>query len=191
MPDPIENKVRFNLKNVHYAVLTITSGTVSYGTPKAVPGAVALDLSPQGELTKEYADGIVYYQTAANNGYEGDLEMERFPDEMRQDIWGDTLGGTSKVLTEKANVEPASFALLFQIDGDQNNDFFVLYSCTGTRPHVSSRTNEATKQPQHETSTISAVPRPDYLVMARTTKDTPAATKTGWFSSVFVEGSGT
>ena len=186
-----ENKVRFNLKNVHYAVLTETesggSVTYSYATPVKVPGAVALDLSPQGEMTKEYADGIVYYQTASNNGYEGDLEMERFPDAMRQDIWGMTLGSTSKVLTEKANVEPKSFALLFQIDGDQDEDYYVLYCCLGTRPHVASRTNEATKTPQHETSTISAAPRGDYLVMARTTVNTPSATKTGWFSSVFEE----
>lgn len=187
-----ENKVRFNLKNVHYAVLTETVAagvtTYSYATPVPVPGAVSMDLAPQGEITKDYADGIVYYQSASNNGYEGDLEMERFPDGMRQDVWGDTLGATSKVLTEKANAVAAPFALLFQIDGDQGDDYYLMYNCTGTRPHVASRTNEATRTPQHETSTVSAVPRADHLVMARTTKDTPASIKSAWFSSVFVEG---
>ena len=68
-----ENKVRFNLKNVHYAVLTetvSTSGTVSYSwaTPVHVAGAVSLDLSPEGDTSPFYADGIVFYQTIANQG---------------------------------------------------------------------------------------------------------------------------
>ena len=41
------NKVKFGLKNVHYAVLDETDGAASYGTPVAVPGAVNLNLSQQ------------------------------------------------------------------------------------------------------------------------------------------------
>ena len=32
-----QNKVHFGLKNVHYALITYTSGVPSWGTPKAVP----------------------------------------------------------------------------------------------------------------------------------------------------------
>lgn len=189
----MENKVRFNLKNVHYAKLTATDGTngttYTFGTPVKVPGAVSLDLKAQGELKKEYADGIVYWKSYSNNGYEGDLEMERFPDAMLADIWGHTLGSTSKVLTEKANGEPASFALLFQIDGDEDADYYVMYNCMGSRPGISSKTNEGNKAPQHQTSTISCTPmEDDYSVFARTTHETPVATKNGWFSAVFREG---
>ena len=91
-----ENKVQFNLKNVHYALLTetITEGTVGYSwaVPVRVPGAVNLSLEAQGEITPFYADGIVYYQTVANNGYSGDLEMARFIDQMMKDVWGWTEG---------------------------------------------------------------------------------------------------
>ena len=187
----MENKVQFNLKNVHYSVLTKTqtsSGTTyTFGTPVKVPGAVNLSLSQQGSIQKFYADGIVYYQAAQNNGYEGDLEMARFIDQMRQDIWGDTLGSTSKVLTENANATPKDFALLFQIDGDEDNDLYVLYNCVGTRPAISSKTNEDSKVPVTQTSTISATPLEDGRVMARTTSETPTATKNAWFSSVFQE----
>lgn len=187
----MENKVQFNLKNVHYSVLTRTqtsSGTTyAFATPVKVPGAVNLNLSQQGSIQKFYADGIVYYKAAQNNGYEGDLEMARFIDQMRKDIWGDTLGSTSKVLTENANVEPKEFALLFQIDGDVDNDLFVLYNCVGTRPAISSKTNEDSKPPVTQTSTISATPLEDGRVMARTTSETPAATKAAWFTSVFQE----
>ena len=187
-----ENKVQFNLKNVHYAVLTesTTGGvtTYSWGTPVAVPGAVNLNLEQQGEITKFYADGIVYYQSPVNNGYEGDLEMARIIDKMLQDVWGMTLGTTSKVLTENANTEAKAFALLFQIDGDADEDCYVLYNCTGTRPAIAAKTKEDTKEPQTQSSTISAAPLGNGNVMARTTSETPEATKNGWFSQVFVEG---
>lgn len=187
-----ENKVQFNLKNVHYAVETetINDGVASYayGTPVAAPGAVTLTLAPEGETTKFYADGIVYYNAVANQGYSGDLEMARFPEQMLQDVWGMTEGTTSKVLTENANVEPKRFALLYQIDGDANDAFYVLYHCTGARPGVGSTTNTNSKTPQTQTSTISADPRADGLVKAHTTGDTPVATKNAWFTKVFVEG---
>ena len=187
-----ENKVQFNLKNVYYSVLTETASssgiTYAWATPVKVAGAVNLSLEAQGDVTPFYADGITYYQTVANNGYSGDLEMARFSDAMLKDIWGFSEGTTSKVLTENANTEPKAFALLFQIDGDQGNQYYVLYNCTGTRPAISSTTNTETKEPQTQTTTISAVPLEDGTVFARTTADTPANVKSAWFSAVYREG---
>lgn len=179
-----ENKVQFNIKNVHYAVQTVTDGAVTYATPVHVPGAVSLSLDAAGEITPFYADGIVYYKSAANNGYEGDLEMARFPDKMLQDIWKQVLD-TSKVLMEMSNVEYANFALLFQIDGDVDGEYYLLYNCSGTRPGIVANTNTDTKEPQTQTSTISATPLSDNRVMARTTSETPDETKQGWFESVY------
>ena len=184
MPDPIENKVRFGLKNVHYAIMA-ADGT--YGSPVAVPGAVNLDMSPSGDTNRFYADNIAYYVSVSNQGYEGSLELAKIPDQMLEDVWGYTLGTTSKVLTESAFTEAKTFALMFQIDGDQNNDCFVIYACTGARPNIGSQTIEASKEPVTQTIDLTAAPRTDGKVFAKTTKDTPAATITGWFSSVFVE----
>ena len=78
-----ENKVQFNLKNVHYAVLESDNGQPQWLDPVKVPGAVNLNLAAQGEVTPFYADGIVYYQSSVNNGYSGDLEMARFPEKMQ------------------------------------------------------------------------------------------------------------
>lgn len=179
-----ENKVQFNLKNAHYALKTSTG----YATPVAVPGSVSINLSAVGEITPFYADGVVFYNASANNGYEGDWEVARFPDEMLKDIWGYTLGTTSKVLTENANVETKEFALLFQIDGDADSELYVLYNCTAGRPDIASETNNEAKTPHTRTSAIKAVPGSDGHVFARTTYETPTATKTGWFNNVFVEG---
>lgn len=184
----MENKVQFGLKNVYYAKITETNGTITYGTPVAIPGGVNLNLSAAGEITRFYADNIVYWMTQSNQGYEGDVEVARIPDAMFKDIFGLTEGGTSKVLTENANVELAHFALLFQIDGDKQEDLHALYNCVPTRPAIASGTIQATKEPVTASFAISAIPRPeDGKIRARTTDTTPTATKSGWFSSVFVE----
>ena len=179
--------VQFNLKNVHYSVLNVSDGEVSFGTPVAVPGAVNLTLDQEGGLTPFYADGIVYYKGVANNGYSGELEVALVPVQMLKDIWGMTLGSTSKVLTENANVEPKNFALLFQIDNDVGENYYVLYNCSATRPGIGSETNTETKTPKTQTMQIAATPLANGNVKANTTADTPTATKTGWFTTVFQE----
>ena len=131
-----ENKVQFNIKNVHYAVMTADGDTPTWENPVPVPGAVNLSLEASGEITPFYADGVVYYKSSSNNGYEGDLEMARFIDKMLQDVWGYVLNATDKTIIENVGVEPKSFALLFQIHGDADNDLYCMYNCTGTRPGI-------------------------------------------------------
>lgn len=184
-----ENKVQFNLKNVHYAILTESLNTsgdpvFTYGTPVHVPGAVSLSLDAEGEVTPFYADGIVYYNAISNNGYTGDLEMARFPDQMLQDIWGFDLDA-SNVLTEMADTEPKSFALMYQIDGDQEENLFVLYKCSATRPGVGSSTLEETKEPVTQTCEISATPRSDMKILGKTTATASTATRAAWFNAVY------
>lgn len=179
------DKVQFNLKNVHYAVQTASGDTPAWDTPVKVPGAVSLTLDQQGELSKFYADGIVYWQSSSNNGYEGDLEIALFPDQMLMDIWGYTKTETDNVLIENATVEPKPFALLFEIDGDANGRRYCMYNCSGTRPGISSKTNEASKTPQTQKSTISAVPLENGDVLARTTDETTSEVKLNWFKKVY------
>lgn len=181
MPDA-ENKVQFGLEKVHYAVMT--DGV--YGKPVPVPGAVNLSLDPVGELEKFYADNCVYYVTNTNNGYDGDLEVSKFPLQMLQDIWGYVLSQTDKVLTEMADAPSVTFALLFQIRGDVTRSNYALYACTGTRPGIEGKTMEEGKNtPTTQKSTISAVPLEDGKVMARTTKDTPKEIVDSWFTEVY------
>lgn len=109
------DRVKFNIHNVHYAVAKNGGG---WDAPVAIPGAVSFSLEPQGDVSPFYADGMVYYNAVANNGYSGDLEMAMFPKDFLTAVFGMTEGTTSKVLTENSKTEPKSFALLFEEDGD-------------------------------------------------------------------------
>jgi phi13 family phage major tail protein len=181
-----KNKVKFNVKNVHYALLTETEeGTITYGAPVAIPGARSLSMDAQGDLTKWYADGMVYYTTAANNGYDGSLEVAMFPESFRTDVLGETLD-EKKVLVENANVEPKRFALLFEFDGDQKGIRHVMYNCVATRPAVSGNTVEESKEPETETANITASPLSDGRVKAKTSDSTDEATYSNWYKNVYV-----
>lgn len=189
MSDAEKNKVQFNLKNVHYAVMGGTADAPTWEPPVHVPGAVTLTLDPQGDTTPFYADGMIYYNSIANNGYSGDLEIARFPDQMLTDIWGQQIDAEDGVLTENANVEPKNFALLYQIDGDKNEDFYCLFNCSGTRPGIGSTTNTASKDVQTRSSSITASPLEDGRVMARTTEKTTEEIKKAWFAKVYEKAS--
>lgn len=177
------NKIKYGLKNVYYAKITEgTGGTITYGTPVRIPGAVSMSLDAQGEISKFYADNIVYYQTASNNGYEGDLEIALVPESFRTDILGEVKDATTGIIAEYSNVQPSSFALLFQFEGDVNEIKHVLYNCTATRPGVEGNTKEENVEPQTSTLTISAAPRStDSLVKASCEEGSAYA---NWFTAV-------
>lgn len=188
-----ENKVRFGLKNVFYAVLTESSdgSANTYATPVAVPGAVSLTLDSNGTDGTFYADNVAYYKTFANNGYTGELEMARINDAMLQDVWGMTLDETSKVLYEATGIQPKPFALLFQIEGDQDEELNVFYRVVPTsKPSVGSQTVAEEVEPVTQTFEFEALPlvtgpaAQNGLIKARTTDATPTATKTAWFTAV-------
>lgn len=150
------NKIKYGIKNVKYAVATIASnGSATYGTVKDLPGAVSLSLAAQGETSPFYADNIVYYTSVANNGYEGDLELARVPEGFLKDVLGNLVGGNSLVY-EDVNAAPVHFALLFQFEGDATARRHVMYNCVASRPDVASQTKNESIEPQTETMSITA-----------------------------------
>lgn len=183
------NKVKYNLKNVHYAKLTIgEDGAPSFASPVHIPGAVSLSMSPEGETTPFYADGVVYYQSVSNNGYTGDLEMALIPDEFRTEILGDTVDATDKVVLENALANPSPFALLFEFDGDRKAIKHVLFNCTATRPNVEGSTTTESKEPSTETMTLAATPLPNGNVKAKTGNETPENVYNDWYKNVWQPG---
>ena len=181
-----KNKVKFNICNVHYALITVDEdGDITFGTPVAMPGAVSLSLEPNGEPSNFYADGYAYYTISNNMGYEGDLELAMVPESFRTDVLKESLDDNS-VLVESANVETANFALLFEFDGDVKKIRHVLYNCSAARPNIESATNEEEIEVQTETLAITAAPLANGYVKARTGDSTTDTVYTGWYTSVYM-----
>ena len=180
------NKVKFNLKNTHYALLSVSEeGEVSYSTPVPMPGAVSISLDANGEPENFYADGVAYYVINNNMGYDGDLELAMIPESFRTDVLKEKLDDKG-VLIENSDVELASFALLFEFDGDQKHIRHVLYNCSASRPGIEGKTNEDSKEVQTETLAIKAAPLANGMVKAKTGNTTDATAYNDWYKAVYM-----
>lgn len=181
-----KNKVKYNLKNTHYAMLSIAEdGSVSYGTPTAMPGSVSISLDANGEPENFYADGEAYYVINNNMGYNGDLELAMIPESFRTDVLKEQLDDKG-VLIENAQVELAAFALLFEFDGDQRHIRHVLYNCSASRPGIEGKTNEESREVQTEKLTIKAAPLANGMVKAKTGDTTDATVYNDWYKAVYM-----
>lgn len=181
-----KNKVKYNLKNTHYALITVNpDGEISYGTPVAMPGAVSISLDANGEPENFYADGIAYYIINNNMGYDGDLELAIIPESFRVDVLSEELDSNG-VLIENSAVELSSFALLFEFDGDQKHIRHALYNCSASRPGIEGKTNEESREVQTETLTIKATPLSNGMVKAKTGDTTAKTTYDNWYKTVYI-----
>lgn len=153
------NKVRFGLKNVYYALIDTETG--EYKAPVRLPGAVSLTIDAEGDTSTFYADDIAYYVTSSNAGYSGSIELAALSDQALIDLLGQEKDDNG-FLYERADANPASFALLYEIDGDPDKNRGVLYNVKLTRPSTEANTKEDSTDPQ----TVSA----DFNAIAKTFK---------------------
>lgn len=154
------NKVKYGLKNVHYAVITDTAGVITFGTPVRIPGAVNLVLNPKGDKTEFYADDMAYFVTTANQGYEGSLELALIPDAFRKDVLGDK-EDANKALFEDAAAIPKNIALMYEFEGDAKATRHVNYNVSVARPSIQSKTKTSSIEPVTDTINITASPASD------------------------------
>lgn len=183
-------KIRYGISNVHVALLTEASdGTITYGTPFAVKGAVSLNIDPEGGDSEPfYADNIIWYRSpATNEGYSGDLELAVTPEAFLKQILGQIEDSSDEgILYEYANTKAQRFALMFQAEGDAYNTRYCFYDCMAGRPSRDNSTKEDTIDPATDTIAITMSPRTsDLLVKAQISQETAdATTYANWFSSV-------
>ena len=155
------NKVQFGLCDVHYSKITVQNdGTFSYGTVKAIPGAVSLSMDASGDQADFAADNNArYFSDYANNGYTGTLEMAKLTDDFRKDILGQIID-TNGAILESGDDKLSGFALGFRIDGDESNTKFWYYNVMASRPSQASSTTDTSRTPQTTTLNLTAMRRP-------------------------------
>lgn len=182
-----KNKVRFGLKNVHWAKITGfgEDGIPTYDTPKRIPGAVSLSLDAEGETEPFYADNIAYYLVNNNSGYTGDLEIALIPTDFETEILSETLDDNG-VLVETNTAEVQQFALMFEFDGDKKAVRHVMHCCSVSRPGTEGSTNEDKKTIATEKLSITSTALSNGLVKAKTCETTSKATYDAWYESVYI-----
>ena len=184
-----ENKVKFGLKRVAFAIATIAEdGSATYGDVITFPGARSLSMEPQGAGEPWYADDGAYYYNSAPTSRQGDLEMARIIDAFKMQVLG-YIKDAKGLLLENMNPEEVHFALLFETMNDKRRCRYVMYNCMATAPTVGSATNEGSKEPQTESSTISSMgiwveSFGKWFDHAETTPETDATSFANWFSAV-------
>lgn len=184
-----ENKVKFGLKRVAFAIATIAAdGSATYDTPITFPGARALSMEPQGTGEPWYSDDGVYYYNTAPSSRQGDLEMARMIDSFKEHVL-QYVRDTNGLLLEDMNPETVHFALLFETMNDRRPRRYVMYNCVATAPAVGSNTNEGSKEPQTETTSINSMgiyvaSHDKWFDHAETTPRTDPEAYANWFNAV-------
>ena len=182
----MSNKIKYGLKNVHYAVITEAGGVVTYATPVAIPGAVNITLSPAGEKVEFYADDLLYFGTNTNQGYEGTLEIALIPDSFRKDVMMEEEDANGAYI-ENSSATPKNFALLFEFNGDVKATRHVLYNVNAARPDVAGSTKTKNIEPQTETLNIVASPATDTYYVKASLPYSADASYTGFFTAVYLK----
>lgn len=190
------NKVKYGLKNVHYALVTETVATdgtgaitTSYGEMKALAGAVSLSLSSTASKSVFRADNEDYYVSYGEGGYEGDLEVARVNEDFLKDVLG-YVEDNDKILVESSSAFKTVnyFAMCFEFDGDQRATKHCLYKCSAARPNIASQTTGegGSTDPQTETLALTAVPRADAdkYIHLQTQETTSTAVTEAWYTAV-------
>lgn len=184
-------RIRFGLKNLHYAVATPgTGGALTYATPEAVPGAKSISLAPAGTAIDEPADDVVWFHKDTNDGYTGTIEFE---DTAAGDAFLATVLGmttdSKDVVFEAASDEYKEFALLgqFTLEGgedDETGKRFCFFRCVASRPNTDGQTKEVSGLTiATNTVNITAMARiSDDMVKA--TCDSNSTAYLSWFTAV-------
>lgn len=190
------NKVKYGLKNVHYALVTETVATdgtgaitSSYGSLKALAGAVSLSMSSSASRSVFRADNEDYFVSYGQGGYEGTLEVARVNEDFLKDVLA-LKEDTDKILVEDSDAFKTVnyFALVFEFDGDQRETKHCLYKCSASRPDIASQTTGegGSTDPQTESLSITAVPRADAdkYIHIQTQESTSTAVSAAWYTAV-------
>ena len=185
----MSEKITYGIRNGHYAQVTHDAdGNPIFGVVKRWEGWTEMSLPPVGDPVKIYADDVVYFKKAVNDGYEGNVNAHQVPDDFKINHLGEYVDPNG-VFVEKSVSDAKEFALLgeFQTDGaESGKKRFALYNCSAGRADFASSTKTQSIEPNSFSVPITASPTiADEIVKATIRKADNEAIFNSWFDSVY------
>ncbi len=150
------NKVRFGLSKCYYAIWDASTST--YGTPVAVPYAQSLSIDRNKSSSDVYADNKLIYHIGSLNSATINVQFSVIADTVKQALLGHKSAVTTANNVEVTNGTPIYFALLFQIEGDDENRRKIYYRCTASLGNESYETTGDSVNAVGESLEITAYP---------------------------------
>lgn len=124
------NKVVFGVSNLHVGLYNVsTTGTVTLGTPFAVPGTVNISIEPDSEENKFYADNVAYWTSYSDNGLTGEIENAFFPDDFKTTFMNYVALSNGGIAQIKGQQNKPVY-IEFQAEGDQHARRGIFYNVT-------------------------------------------------------------
>lgn len=185
--------VRYGLKNVHVAEYDTTTKT--YGDWIAIPGAVSLSIDVSADQNDFYADNVVYATISPTIKESGSIEFAALTEEIATKVFGYVKDATSGLTYESTKANNKTFALGYEISGNESEQRGVRYNVSFTPPSQSANTMADSTDPDTVTLDLTAIGR-DFTIGDETvnvlkahvdsSEDSTAYTK--FFDSVVVPG---
>lgn len=180
-----KNIVNWGLAVSAWGKITVNEqGKDEYGPPTLFRGTRQINFTPDGQQTKVYADRTVVFVGNQNSGYTGTMEVTNLDDDFAMYALGETK--TDKgIIVENQNGKGGRFYLLWEWEQDQKNTRHAMYNVTANRPDVAATTagDGGSKTAQNRTLNLTAIPRADGIIKARSGKDTDQTVYNNWFTT--------
>lgn len=182
------NKVNWGLALSAWGKITVDAdGNDVYGAPIMFLGDRQVNFTPAGDLVKVFADGTVIYVGKENSGYTGSLELTNMDDEFAKWALSEEVDSKNVQYEVKEPVVNRIY-LLWEWVQDTKNTRHIMYNVTVSRPDQNATTagDGDSKTAQYVTVNLTAIPRADGIVKAKTRVDIDETTYNNWFNAAYV-----
>lgn len=181
----MSNKYMFNLKNVHYAVVTVgQDGVLQHGPVKRLMGTTELTMELEQSSEKHFSEGLVYFVTTSSAGYKGELSIYNVDSDFEKDVLG-LKEDSKKVQYETMYDQTKEIALLFEVDGNEKEERHCLLRVKFSKPKYEYKTtNDKVDVPVLKLS-YEGLSNEHGIGRIKTYKETDGEVYKNWFNAVY------
>lgn len=122
------HEVKINVEDVHLAEIEESSdGTLTFGTPEYIPGAMEIGRTPQTSTGQLYGDGKVRHSVSRKNSYQITLNHNKLPSKWRRYMEGTTVNNGVESGTSKDEPKPFAAGWAVEKTGGKREMIWFLY----------------------------------------------------------------